>query len=462
MVEQGGGAVTIDCSSDPLEQRMFVSILSRQRSDLFVVLIRGRRPAVALITRWWLAVAVAAVLAAPSHAQQSSPEPAPPGEEHTATAGPSEPNGKVEPPRPSDDVELEDRKASDEQIEIWIESLGSRDFAIRERAASELMSLGGTVLSRLQKVASDHDDPEVRIRAAEIVKQLTRGDLKVRIDAFLAGEDVNFKGWTITQAIMGDSGRVRELFVQMLQSHPDLAASMEGTPRDRAMALKNVVAAVESKMFQQRQFPDAADLIALLLPTVDMNVPLEGGYEEILIAVLQKSAATSLQQDPQLSGPFRALLGRWIPRCSIKNCDEMLFYGMSWEMRQTHLLAQRTLSEARQSEALVYALQAIAQFGDEHDVERVAKFLGDKRPAAEPGFANGKSLKTEIGDVAMATIARLHDVPLKKIGFPKESLDEKFAFQPGDLGFPVDDELARARARKKILDLIDPDSGEGL
>lgn len=415
-----------------------------------------------LSTDWWLPIALVAALVSPSHAQQSAPRPSPQDEGRTETTGPQETNRVVDSSSRAGDVEMEPRAASDEQIEGWIESLGSRDFAIRERAASELMSVGGAVLSRLQKVASHHEDAEVRIRAGEIVKQLTRGDLKVRIDAFLAGKDVSFEGWTITQQIMGDSARVRELFVQLIQSYPELLASMEGTPRDRAVALTKVVVAVEDKVFRQRQFPDAADVIALLLPTVDPNVPLVGGFEEILIAVLQKPASTSLHRDAQLAGPFRVLLESWIPRCSIENGDEVLSYGLSWEIRQTHTLALKMLGEVQQADTLVLAFQAIAQFGTESDAQAIVKFLGDKRPSAELGFANGKRLRTEVGDIAMATIARLYDVPLMKIGFPKESVDEKFAFRAEDLGFPDGDELARASARKKILDLINPDAEEGL
>jgi hypothetical protein len=437
---------------------MFVSISPLRRTGP----LRRRSRAATWTTPWWLPITLVAALVTPANAQQPSSGPTLPDEGKTETARRLEANQVVDPSLLAGDVAVEQGEALDEQIEGWIESLGSPDFAIRERAASELMSVGGTVLGRLQKVARDHDDPEVRIRAGEIVKQLTRGDLKVRIDAFLAGKDVSFEGWTITQANMGDSARMRELFVQLLKSHPELPASMEGTSRERAMALKKVVVAVEDKVFRQRQFPDAADVIALLLPTVDMNVPLEGGFEQILISVLQKPAATSLHGDPQLSGPFHLLLGRWIPRCSVKNGGEMLFYGLSWEIRQTYTLAVKMLGEVQQSETLVLAFQAIAQFGAESDAEAIVKFLGDKRPAAELGFANGKRLRTEVGDIAMATIARLYDVPLEKIGFPKESVDEKFAFRAEDLGFPVGDELARAMARKKILDLIDPDAEEGL
>ncbi len=255
---------------------------------------------------------------------------------------------------------------------------------------------------------------------------------------------------------MGDSPKVRELFVEMLKSHPELTASLEGTARDRAMALEKVVASVEHKMYVDLQHPTAADIIALLLPASDMNVPLDGTFEDALISVLQKRAASELHRDVQLSGPFKALLHRWIPRGSMKNREEILFYGLMWDIRSTRTLALQTLLEAEQAETLVLAFQAIARFGNEQDSRALAKFLDDKRVAAEVGSSDGQRLRTELGDVAMATIARLHDVPLSKIGFQKDSINEKFGFSPEDLGFPMDDETARKATRTKIDQLLAP------
>lgn len=348
---------------------------------------------------------------------------------------------------------------ADEQVEAWIEALGAADFAAREQAASDLMAVGDAVITRLSKVAETHSDPEVRIRASEIVKQLNRDDLKLRIDAFLAGEAVDLQGWSWMQAIMGDSISVRELFVEMLEAHPDLLASLEGTPRDRAVALEKVVSAVEFKMFVEQEFPDRADAISLLLPTVDPRVPLEGGFEDVLIAVLHKSAVSGLHRDNRLSAPFQSLLGRWLARSSLRNREDLLTYGLMWELPQTHELAMRTLKETQSSDALVLAFQAIAQYGDPDDAESLSGFLDDSRPAAELGFGGGEQWQTQIGDVAMAAIARLHDVPLTEIGFAKESLDDRFAFTPEDLGFPADDPDARQQAKTKVQKLLEQKEG---
>lgn len=369
-------------------------------------------------------------------------------------------DGKVRLPNfESDDVTPP--TVSEEDIARWIDSLSSKQFAVREDAATRLVASGNRVLSRLREVAASHTDPEVRLRAGKIVNRLTQGDLKAKIDDFLAGKEVQFEGWDYTESFLGDSTSVRELFVEVLKSHPQLTASLSGPPRDRAIALEKTVAAVEDKMYRQRQYPNAADAVALLLPAADENVPLKGGYEDILMSVLQKPAVSNLHRDDRLTGPFNVLLGRWLVRSSMKNREEVLFYGLSWDVTETHQLAIQTLTEAQQTETLVLAFQAIARFGNKADTPAVAKFLDDERPAAERGFADGRRVRTELRDVAMATIARLHKVPLKDVGFARDSMNERFGFLLDDLGFQVGEQDARAATRSEIDKLIEPAAEEG-
>ncbi len=348
------------------------------------------------------------------------------------------------------------KDVSDAEISEWIEALGSNDFALREQAATRLIEIGAPTLAKLQQLSSDARDPEVRLRAQQIVMQLTRSDLKLRIKAFLAGQDVQFEGWRNARPLFGDSIRARELFIAMLESHPELTASLDGVPRDRAMALKKVVNAVKQRIFVERQSPRPADVFALLLPAADPDVPLEGGFEDVLIQVLYKQVVKQLLDDAQLSRSFTRLLGLWYPRSTLENREDILFLGMNSGIRQICPLARQTLSECNEPEAIVLAFQAIARFGDQRDTAVVVTFFDDPRPVGDQSFAGGKTLRARVSDVAMATIARLYDVPLDKVGFVNDSFHEKFAFVISELGFPVDDDEARKSARKKIDQLLAP------
>ena len=71
----------------------------------------------------------------------------------------------------------------------------------------------------------------------------------------------------------------------------------------------------------------------------------------------------------------------------------------------------------------------------------------NERPAAERGFTPAEMTRTQLGDLAMATIAVLYEVPLTELGFSEAAADPKRGFMPNDIGYPVDDDSARTKAR---------------
>ncbi len=345
-------------------------------------------------------------------------------------------------------------EAMSEKVSIWLEELGSKEFATRERAATRLTELGAAALPDLRRATRDTSDPEVQLRTEQIIKHLTQGDLETRIESFLAGEEVRFEGWRVAQSLLGDSIGIRELFVELMRSHPNVATSLEGTPRDRALAMNEAVTSIQNSMFIERKFPTRADAFALLLPSIDPNVPLDAAFDSILLAILRKEAASKIRRDAQLSGPFLSLLGRWIPRSTLANRDDVLLFGMSWDIEATLTLAMQTLTEATQAETLAFALQAIARFGEKEHIAIVLPMMDDTRPSSERGYARGELVHTQLGDVAMATIAVLQGIPLGDVGFKSAELHPVYGFILSDLGFPVDDEAPRKAAREKLEKLL--------
>ena len=340
--------------------------------------------------------------------------------------------------------------ARDDRIARWIAQLGADQFAARERATANLMELGPDAVPLLRQVADETGDLEVRLRASEIAEQLTQGDFEARVAAFLAGDEVGFEGWSVARAILGDSPSVREVFVEMLRTHPTLVAALEGTPRDRAVAMEEVVTRVQQGRMNEGRRPTRADALALLLPANDENVPVSRLAEEVILGVLKFEASNQLQRDAQLSRPFTALVGGWFQRTSLDNRQEVLWLAMQWDLAEILPLAVQTLTQANDAGTLALAMQVIARFGDETHTAAVVPFLDDSRPASERGFTRREATRTELGDVAMATISLLNDIPIGEVGFPPAATHETFGFIVEDLGFPVTDEKARQAVRKKI------------
>lgn len=341
------------------------------------------------------------------------------------------------------------------EIQRLVAELGADQFARRERAAARLMEIGEPAVPRLQQAATESEDPETRLRASQIVRRLSDGDRAIRINQFLAGEEIEFEGWRVFRAILGDTGPTRQLFVDLLREHDSLLASLEQTSRDRVMALEKALADVQDKMFRKGEFPDQADTFALLLPVIDPNVPLGDGYEDAVISVLQKEAATRIKQDAPLSIPFRKLLENWAGRTGETNREEVLRVAMQWDLRDAGLvLALQTLSESNPAERVATALQAIARFGAREHLAAVRPLLEDHRTAAEGGFVDGQEAVTRVSDAAMAAIAKLSGVKLTEVGFREAAEFKVYGFLVPELGFPVDDKAARQAVRAKIDALL--------
>ncbi len=349
--------------------------------------------------------------------------------------------------------QLPDEASFKESVSSAMEMLGSSEFSARERAAEELMTLGIKAVPSLRELAS-HQDPEVRLRAADLVQQLTEGDFQRRVDAFLSGQDVHFDGWEYFQARLGMAPAIRELFVELTKRYPTLVESFEGTSRDRAAALEDVVQKTQTALFIERRTPDPVDVIALLLPASDKDVPITSSFEKMVIIFLRREAGTKIRLDQQLAAPVTALIGDWIERSSVNNRGEVIWLTMDWSIPEGRRLSLRTLNESNDTELLALSMQAISRLGSLEDVNSIAKFLDDVRPVEENEFAIGEQPQALVSDVAMAAIAILHKVPLAELGWEAVEPHPVFSFSHREIGFPPNQPELRAKAREKIDSLL--------
>ncbi len=352
---------------------------------------------------------------------------------------------------------------SDEErdaVALWIEQLGSSEFAKRERAAGHLMEMGPAALPALKDAAAKSTDAETRLRAEQIVKQLTEGDLQTRISAFLAGKRNDFVGWKAVEAQLGDSIAVRELFVEMMQAHPSLVKSLAGTTPERTVALDDVMGKVTSKFRFAGSDPDRADVFALLLVSTDPNVMLNILYENLLLNLARRQVVSMIRRDNQLSGPFDALFNQWMMRTSLTMRDEVLFQGMMWDMSNTLPLALRTLEETTQTEVIATCMQVISKFGDENQTEVLSRFLSDDRIVSNRGFGQ-EAARPQVRDFAMLTLALLYELPLTELGMGHIRTHPSTGFERNDVAYTSNNpENERAAALERIKKLLKEHSEE--
>ncbi|MFG0255397.1 MAG: hypothetical protein ACF787_09945, partial [Rhodopirellula sp. JB053] len=349
------------------------------------------------------------------------------------------------PADPSSELE-----ATPAEIQQWIDQLGSVEFAAREQATAKLRGAGKRALSLLEEASREHPDLEVRTRATDVSKGITGGETAGRIDAFLAGEDVELDGWEVFQSIMGDGVRIRELYVDFLMRHGEVAASLDVTSKAREAAFQKTIVDVQRGMFVEQRSPTEADLIALMLLANDHDMPITRVEENAIFTVLRREATAKLISDSQLSGAFRAMLGGWISRKDVVNRQEMLWFALSWDLTETLPLALTTLEKATDPVTLGMAMQAIARFGDQSNVPEVAKFLNDYRPASEQQYAGGTLVQAFVSDAAAAAIILLNDRSLDEFALNAAAEHPKYGFIVQEIGFPTEDPKPRKDAIEKL------------
>ncbi|EMI56347.1 hypothetical protein [Rhodopirellula sallentina] len=340
--------------------------------------------------------------------------------------------------------------ATPAEIQQWIDQLGSVEFAAREQATAKLRDAGKRALALLEEASREHPDLEVRTRAADVSKGITGGETAGRIDAFLAGDDVELDGWEVFQSIMGDGVRIRELYVDFLMRHGEVAASLDVTSKAREAAFQKTIVDVQRGMFVEQRSPTEADLIALMLLANDHDMPITRVEENAIFTVLRRDATAKLLSDSQLSGAFRAMLGGWISREDVVNRQEMLWFALSWDLTETLPLALVTLEKATDPVTLGMAMQAIARFGDLSNVPEVAKFLDDYRPASEQQYAGGTLVQAFVSDAAAAAIILLNDRSLDEFALNAAAEHPKYGFIVQEIGFPTEDPKPRKDAIEKL------------
>ena len=339
------------------------------------------------------------------------------------------------------------------QIKQLIENLGAPAFSDREQSAIALQNMGVVALPQLRLTLETTGDPETRERTQQLIKQLSSGRLEEQIKDFMAMKDIKFEGWIeIRNILREDTTATRQLFVDLLKTHPKLPDSMTGTTRDRTVALEAIIASVQAS--QQKQMPTTADAFALLLPILDEAVEMPSACEDLVIGILQKSTASKIRRNRRLNPSFQALLGQWMSRTTLTNREDVLFYGLEWKLGiETRQLALDTIKNGPDTGVLLLAsaLQALARYGVRTDVATVRELLDDKRPVTK-GSRNiqGEKIENQVGDLAIATIASIYDVALDDVGFHGVKTDRTFGYLPNEIGFPVAEPEKRQQARDTI------------
>lgn len=325
------------------------------------------------------------------------------------------------------------------EVATLIEQLGSDDYPEREQATRKLIELGVDALPAVE-AALEHDDPEVRFRAASIARQLLPMIKKQLLDRFLHGDDaaLALSGWKRFREEFGDDPNAREFFAEMYTyGRYRLELLDEGKvhiPADRIPGepyvdeddqdlLEHPELTRRPKVNNQVQPNKAKNGLPLgwiatrifiaAEPECEENVALQ---REALAACFEPAWWEALENEEQ-ADLVRKLTARLVPLLA-DDRPIVLALGARFGIRETLPFALDAVREEKGKQAY-FALFPIAAFGDKSHLPLVEPLLTDARNAITN---NNDSMEIEVRDAALATILILNKQPLRDF-FPKRKKD---------------------------------------
>jgi len=317
------------------------------------------------------------------------------------------------------------------RIDGLVVRLGDPDFATREAAERDLLSLGMHAKSTVTRALQQSPDPEIRARCKRLLSRI----------------DFNFC-WERASRILGETPAARQQFVDMYGTERDLwYALAEGNPdlgKKYADRCKELAAGPPLRQAQFRAPSDAVDLsryelregrLATLLvigaefrtqipkDTLQLVTPLfkqkwGGQYAKNTPPVLRKSYVTWAEEIAPLPIEYEG--------------DKKL------EAARTTLRSSIVSASDRQA-----ALLTVAQAKDKRDDDLIRAFMTDEA-VCDTLFSKGVKTQVQLRDIALAaTIYRTGKDP-SAFGFKNLKADPELLFRPSSLGFASADERAEA------------------
>lgn len=203
---------------------------------------------------------------------------------------------------------------SQTQISQWVDQLGDREFAVRDRATSALSGLDADHLPFLIQRLEGATDPEVTVRLRGVIAKLKFERQQSVIRAFLRDADMEqsheLEGWNTFASIAGRNRSSKRLFLELYERYPEL---VEKPLNDAQQAFDAAVKVSRTLQESEIQFNggDATDGLALLYCLCIAN--LHGDHRLAVggLRVFGRFPYNKLIRDPQAKRPMEVMVERW-------------------------------------------------------------------------------------------------------------------------------------------------------
>jgi hypothetical protein len=353
----------------------------------------------------------------------------------------------------------DDRKSTwpPHAIAALVRQLGDNTFAVRERAANQLIRLGRTARPALEAGLKD-PDLEIRRRCQQLLPLALKQDLENRLAAFLADKQDETKhdlpGWQRYQKLVGAGSVARQFFADIFRADAELLEAAAGDDPKRARAKFYARCQHLHEMSANPSAVGLADLANLLLVAGDARVALEPVALDLFSSLLVQQLPRQLTGGPR-ADLTKKMLAAWMKqRAQAGIPGQVLTLAFKLHLKEGLDLAVQVLREKQaQANDRATAAMVVGWVGGREHLPLLEPLLSEATQVGS--FAHGNvSGTTQVGDVALAMLVRLSGQKLADYGYPAADLSDDIIeiHGPAILGFPEGGQ--REASKKKWRDWV--------
>lgn len=350
-----------------------------------------------------------------------------------------------------------DNPAAAERSSELVRQLGSDSFEDRERAMQELQDLGRVAETALREGAAS-PDTEVSRRCQELLALVTRSDLEVALDDFLADRNtkhlLKLPAWPRFSKVVGDSATSRALFVQMCCSEGPLLDLAEKNPKDVAPRFAERCQQLQQTLFQPfgnaRGTVSMGEVAALLYIASDARVNVQPASLYQISSFLHQPEPREVLQKDQVS---RKLLLHFIQRhASGPLVHQCMSWVQSFQLKEAiDWVVEVAQNKTQQPYVRANAVITVGRMGDRTFIAKIEPLLKETAQVTQITL-NSTRMTTQLRDVTLAMLIVLSGQDVANYPFPYlkrlqpalRNNPTAFQFSPHYLGFSTDAERAAA------------------
>lgn len=322
---------------------------------------------------------------------------------------------------------------ADEQLKVesLVQQLGADAFKERELADRQLFKLGLPAKTALQ-AGMQHPDPEIALRCRRLWDEIR----------------VQFN-WEQIQDVIGDSLESRGLFSKMFVADPAMWYDL--AERSRlfvAMSAEQMYAAQLDRLKQRLRHGDLPSWFTegALANLLYFGVQAKRNNPQIELSRLDDLLNTGrCQYALQNSQPLCDLWDLFAKATATDGpALDRLLLALRAQNPQFSTIAREMLKDQKISaKHLQYAILALAKSKSVEDEKLIRQALGDTTEL-DTLFTKGVLIKSQLRDVALATVIYQAGHDPREYGFVYLKPDPVTLYSPSSLGFKNEEDRARA------------------